>query len=385
MSSASAARSDARHDRVLAEVERLLGGPLQGKRLEKLGTALDELHRRFVSELPPEPGPPYLRDATALAAYLSWFFPASAAQVERALAEVQPPQGDRLRLLDIGSGPGPASVGVARWAAAHGRSVDALALEASSEALASFEKIWSSGRLETRRWKAGEALPEGPFDVIVASHVLNELFLESASRLEARTAFCLALAKRLSPGGLLVLVEPALKRTGRELLVVRDRLLGKNLSALAPCFFQGACPAISRPRDWCHADRPWTPPEWSLNVGRAAGLARGSLKYAYVILSNAAPPAERTKDSSLYRIVSEPQPEKGKKRFFGCGPSGRHALVRLDRDRTETNASFDTLERGDVVRLEGLVPSGDGRRLGPETPVERVLEARSLDVGDTGE
>lgn len=296
------------------------------------------------------------------------------------MAEVAPPPGERLRLLDIGSGPGPASFGVARWAASHGRKVDALALEAAPQALESFKRIWSSGALETRCWRVGERLPDGPFDVIIASHVLNELFLDTSDRLELRTAFCQELSRRLAPGGLLVLIEPALKRTGRDLLVVRDALLRGGLSVRAPCLLQSACPALERPRDWCHADRPWTPPEWSLEMGKQAGIARDSLKFSFVIFSNT-PSAEEPNDD-LFRIVSEPMPEKGKKRFFGCGSSGRQALVRLDRDRTETNARFDSLERGDIVKLEAISKSGDGLRVGAETAIELVHEARLLDKRD---
>lgn len=367
-------------DRVLAEIERLVGGALTGRRIETVASALDALHRRFVSPEPAESGPPYLRDPTTVAAYLSWFFPASAAQAERAMAQVAPPPGERLRLLDIGSGPGPASFGVARWAASHARKVDALALEAAPQALESFKRIWSSGALETRRWLAGEPLPDGPFEVIIASHVLNELFLETSDRLERRAAFCRELSNRLTPGGLLVLIEPALKRTGRDLLVVRDALLEGGLSVRAPCLLQKACPALEKPRDWCHADRPWTPPSWSLEIGKRAGIARDSLKFSYVILSNT-PPANEP-DENLFRIVSEPMPEKGKKRFFGCGPTGRHALVRLDRDRSETNARFDSLERGDIVKLGAYSKSGDGLRVGKGTPFDLEHEARSLDVGD---
>lgn len=364
---------------VLREVERLMGGPLEGPRLERVAKALTSLHERFVSPLPPEAGPAYMKNVESLAAYLSWFFPASAAQVQRALAEVKPPAARHLRVLDVGAGPGPATFGVAKWAASHGRTVDALALEQAPRALTSLEKLWTGGRLETRAWTAGSPLPDGPFEVIVVSHVLNELFIGSPSPLDARTAFCLELTRKLAPGGMLVLLEPALKRTGRELLVVRDRLLEKGLKVQAPCLMQAACPAIIRSRDWCHADRPWTPPEWSLEVGRRAGLARESLKYSFVILSHEEPVRH---ERSVFRIVSEPMPEKGKKRFFGCGPAGRQALVRLDRERTETNAAFDTLERGDVVRLEPLSVSGDGFRLTPDTPIEQVQAARSLDVGE---
>lgn len=364
-----------------AEIERLAGGPLDAKRIGRIGEALDELHKRFVSELPPETQPAYLKSPLSLAAYLAWFHPASVAQVQRALVEVRPPDGAELRVLDVGSGPGPASLAVGRWAAAHRRTVAVTACEQSPLALESAKKTWdpSLGTFTGKTWVAGEPLPAGPFDVIVASHVLNELFPDASARLDKRAEFAQDLASRLSPGGLLVLVEPALKRTGRELLVVRDRLLTKGLSVLAPCFLQGACPAIARPRDWCHADRPWDPPALALEVGKLAGLGRESLKYAYVILTNRPADPTRTKDQALFRVVSEPLPEKGKKRYFACGPSGRHALVRLDREANETNAAFDTLERGDVVRVENTVASGDGKRVGADVKVEVVLAAKDLD------
>ena len=176
-----------------------------------------------------------------------------------------------------------------------------------------------------------------------------------------------------------MLVEPALRRTGRELLVIRDRLLSTGMVARAPCLYQGACPSIARPRDWCHADRPWEAPPLVVQAAEAAGLSRDSLKFSYVILSPGASAPEKSRDHALFRIVSEPLPEKGKLRFFGCGPAGRHALVRLDKEKSPVNAAFDTLERGDIVRVEGLVPSGDGRRLGSTSTVEGIVAATDRD------
>lgn len=358
------------------EVERLLGGPVAGPKLARLGRALDALHRRFVSEQAPEDaGSPYLQESAQLAAYLAYFFPASLSQVKRALVEVDVPPGQSLKVLDIGSGPGPASFAVAGWAK---RRLDVTALEASPSSLDTFRRLWSPqlGELKTTTWTTGNALPAGPFDVIVMSHVLNELFPGDPARLEKRQNLVNDIASRLAPEGLLVLVEPALRRTGRELLVVRDRLISGGLVARAPCLFQGNCPAIARPRDWCHADRPWEPPALARAAAEAAELSRESLKYSYVILSRA---GERSRDNALFRIVSEPLPEAGKLRYFGCGPAGRHPLIRLQKERTDENAAFDTLERGDIVQAEGLTLAGDGRRVGPTTPLVVTRSATELD------
>lgn len=382
MEKANRLPQDAWLGRVEREIERLLGGPLDARRWKSLGAALAALHGRFVAEQASElDATPYMAARASLAAYLAYFFPASRAQVARVLAELPAPTASTWRVLDVGSGPGPATVAVADWARRHGSRVDATALEASSDALQSLKSIWDAraGSLTTRTWRVGQPLPDGPFDVIVSSHVLNELFADAPDRIERRTQFALDLAQRLAPGGLLVLVEPALKRSGRDLLELRDRLLGKSLHVVAPCFFRGPCPALERPRDWCHSDRPWTPPALVERAGEAAGLARESLKFSYVVLTNRSLRADGESDERLFRIVSDPLPEKGKRRFFGCGPAGRHPLVRLDRERTETNAAFDGLERGDVVRFGELRSSGDGRRLGPETSVTVERPASALD------
>ncbi len=361
------------------EISRLAGGELDDRAWARIGEALRRLHDRFVSDALPEQGPPYLQDGLALAAYLAYFFPASQAQVRRGLAELPRLDAPALRVLDVGSGPGPASFAVADWA---GKPIQVTALETSAAARRAMESLWPAerGSLKAQSWEAGAPLPAGPFEVIVISHALNELFAGDPRRLDRRQALMDDLKSRLAPSGYLVMVEPALRRTGRELLVVRDRLLAHGMVARAPCIYQGPCPAIARPRDWCHADRPWDATPLVVRASEAAGLSRGSLKFAYVVLSPAGSWPERPHDTSLFRIVSEPLPEKGKLRFFGCGPAGRHPLTRLDRDKSAENSPFDTLERGDVVRIDGLVASGDGKRLGAANRVEITVSAQQNDV-----
>jgi hypothetical protein len=64
--------------------------------------------------------------------------------------------------------------------------------------------------------------------------------------------------------------------------------------------------------------------------------------------------------------------EKGRLRLFGCGPAGRHPLVRLDRHLSRSNAPFDTLHRGALTRVGPTQLLGDGLRLSAETVVEVV-------------
>jgi ribosomal protein RSM22 (predicted rRNA methylase) len=360
------------------EVSRLMGGDGPAVR-GKLAKALAELHTRFVRAAEGEPfGEPYFAKPSSLAAYLAYFFPASAAQVVRVLADVTPPPGPALRVLDVGAGPGPAGMAAALWLRSFGRRVEVDALEAAPAALETAKRLWAPewGTLRTRIWRAGEPLPTGPYDLVVASHVVNELFDGDGAAAAKRVAFVQSLAGLLSPSGRLVLVEPALRETGRGLLVIRDALVAGGLTVLAPCLHQGACPALERPRDWCHADRPWEAPAMVRDVAESAGLSRDSLKHTAVVLTPEPRPAPRP---GLFRVVSAPLPEKGKQRVFGCGEAGRVALVRLDKAASEANASFVSLERGDLVRIGDARTAGDGLRIEPGTTVTVEQSARALD------
>lgn len=390
------------------EIERLLAAPLDSHKIRQLGQSLATLHRRFVAEEGDgRARTDYQADSASLAAYLAYFFPSSAAQVARALREIRveevfPPSGDadsprNIRILDVGSGPGPALLAVAAWAKGGGYRVRATAIDASKAALASLTRLWPQelGALNTQVWSANKALPEGKFELIVASHFFNELSGEGGKdEVDGRQLkMAESLHSRLPPGGLLLIVEPALRRTGRGLLFLRDALLANpelGLEVLAPCLMQENCPALSRPRDWCHADRPWDAPSLVNQVGEAAGLSRESLKFSYLLLQKASSSSSERKDESAesdsrFRIVSEALPEKGKLRVFGCGPSGRHALVRLNRDEREENIAFSNLERGDIVSVTGLRGTGEGRRVEKTSRVLVERSAKALDIReDTG-
>lgn len=200
---------------------------------------------------------------------------------------------------------------------------------------------------------------EGRFDLVVAAHLLNELFVDRRpeQRIAARAERVVAWARELlSPEGTIVLLEPALRETSRELLAVRDRLLPSGLEVVAPCFWRGPCPALARERDWCHDAAP-APPGFGSRV---------DFSYLAVRLAGASRPSE---DRALYRIVSDPMPDKGRLRLFGCGAAGRDLLVRLDRHAAPANAPFGAAARGDVLRIEGAEVAGEGLRITPGTSV----------------
>jgi SAM-dependent methyltransferase len=286
-------------------------------------------------------GTRYLADPELRREYAEEIAPRTGAAVAKILGQVYggasaPPA----RALDLGSGTGAAGAALRAWFGAE--------LE-----LVSVDRVASPGVVAADLEREAPALP-GRFDLIVAAHLLGELFLDLAPerRLEALARRVLAWRRDLlADGGLVVLVEPALRETSRVLLGVRDRLLAAGLGVIAPCFWAGPCPALARDRDWCHdaAPAPSRRVDFSYLVMRAEPVAAPS--------------------PAIVRVVSDRLVEKGRLKIFGCGPSGRHLFVRLDRAASSANAAFDGLERGDVATIAGAVAAPDGLRVVQETAV----------------
>jgi hypothetical protein len=225
--------------------------------------------------------------------------------------------------------------------------------------------------VSTEIWDPSQPPPAGCFDTILCGHLLNELH---SGDLDRRAALVESLWARLAPNGCVVLVEPALRETSRALLGVRDRLVARGAAIRAPCLFRGGCPALARESDWCHAERPWSPPPLVEELAQAARLHRDSLKMSYLVVEPPSPwPA--LPDGRLFRIVSEPLDRKGQHRRIGCGPEGRMPLVLMERDVAPHTRAFVGLERGDVVRIDSLTVRGDGLRVSSDATVERIARA----------
>ena len=340
------------------------GGPptaLGRDELRPAALAVEALHRGLVGgrELA---RPKTYDDPAHLGAYLLWWWPQSYAKV-RALVQMARASGALparvARIADLGSGPAPAAL-----AALDVLGGEAIAVDASTAALAE-ARILAGGRLATR--EADIASPsfrlDGTFDVALIANALCEV------PLGARAPLFLHLP--LAPDGAVLIVEPALRDTGRALLELRDALLRDGWMAAAPCLTQRPCPALSNPRDWCTAQHAWDPPEHLVQLARELGLrADEELAYAPLALVRHIAPAA----AGIWRVVGVPQPEKGKKRLFVCSDEGRVAVTRLDRDSALGNGQFDELRRGDLVMLRGLSAKGDGLRIAPDSEVRRVDE-----------
>jgi ribosomal protein RSM22 (predicted rRNA methylase) len=318
----------------------------------------------------------YMDDPRLLGAYLLFYWPVSYLQARGVFSELPRPPG---AVLDLGSGPAPVA-----FAALDAGASRAVAADRSQRALAAARALAAElgEPLGTAPWDptrpaATSAAASGrAWDTITLGHVVNELFAgDAAAAAERRAGLLEEAARHLAPGGSLVVIEPALRETSRGLLAVRDLLVARGFAVRAPCMFQGACPALLRESDWCHAERPIDPPPLVAEIARAAGLRKEAVKMSYLALAPrgegwAAPPAGRT-----FRIVSEPLPSKGRLRYMACGPEGRLGLALQEKHVTEANRAFERLLRGDVVALTEVEPRGDGLRLSERSEVRIVARA----------
>ncbi len=311
-------------------------------------------------------GTSYMEDKGLLGAYFLYYWPVSYLQVSLALAALGSPS--LRRVLDLGSGPGPAS------AACIDAGCEELVLADSSPRALELARSILSGpsqglpgkaatKLGTRvlDLEAADPLPDGPFDAIVASHLLNELWKGREDRIEKRLALVEAAQTRLAPGGFLLLIEPSLLSTSRDLLSLRDRLTHAGSTILGPCLRQGGCPALAAgPAHTCHAEAAWDPPEPVASLAIAAGLDRESVKMTWIAVSaaGASPPegpfAAESAGAIEALVVSSPMLNKaGRIRFILCDRGGRYTFSARKDDAEAAAQGFFALRRHDMIAICG--------------------------------
>jgi SAM-dependent methyltransferase len=295
-------------------------------------------------------GEAYLADPGLRAQYEAQIAPRTRAALGQILDRLGPRLAPARRVLDLGAGTGAAGATIRQRL---GEGVEVVSVDRVPAV--------PGVVVADLRQRGRPPGVTGAFDVIVAAHLLNEL--GATLDVTARAALVFSWARELlAPDGLIILIEPALRETSRDLLAIRDRLIPAGFFVLAPCLFQGPCPALARDRDWCHASAPWTADQ----AGSRAGQSR--VDHSYLVLARA---GEASRERRLFRVVSDPIVEKGRLRLWGCGPAGRHPLVRLDRDRTPTNQGFDEAARGDLLIAADTERAGDGLRIVSTSRVER--------------
>lgn len=273
-----------------------------------------------------------------------------------------------LRVLDLGAGLGATSLGVARFLRHVGSPIERIELTAIERdplstrllgalcgAVAKLPDEFVPLRVEARTAELSRSDASGPYDLVLLGFVLNELFTEQSpeQRIQQRAALLRDLAARLTPAGALIVLEPALRESTRELMRTRDALLAAPDApqVFAPCVHRAPCPMLASERDWCHETLDFALPDHLVPVARQAGLRYEGLSYAALVLTRT--PRFAAPLQGLSRVVSDPLPSKGKLELFGCSTAGYQRVTRLERDASAANASFGALRRGDIASFEG--------------------------------
>lgn len=317
----------------------------------------------------------YLDQPNLLSAYLRYYLPVNLAKVQALLDELPDEaltsqESGPLRLLDVGAGPGTASLalldrlvgrkteGVAVWAEAWDHSPAALATAKTIWDLYAQRHEVGSARFAARainleRTADLRAFCSGTTDryhLVCLANSLNELFNTARNPIERRCQLIQCLLDVLRPDGSLIILEPALRDQTRDLHRLRDLLLKTGACTIySPCLHEHPCPALHHPEDWCHEERLWLPAAEISRLDRQVGFIKDSLKFSYLILRKDG----RTivsRERSLLRIVSERREFKGEMRVWACSEAGRLEVGRLDRERSEHNAGFDQAVRGAIMR-----------------------------------
>ena len=343
---------------------------------------------------------PYLADERLRFAYLAYFLPVNAAKVQTLLGELpetekgfQSLQTDApVRVLDVGSGPGTASLAVLDWiqrASSRRRRIEVTAVDSVRAALDEAQHLWNGycrdsvpdharlhcihANLERNAWiKCIDG--SNPYHVIIIANTLNELYRTSLNPVQRQVELIQNLLERLDYNGALIILEPALRQTTRNLHHVRDHLLAlRACTVYSPCLHEHSCPALVKQDDWCHEERPWVPPSWISAIDKKVGFIKDALKFSYAIFrKDGARIVTRSPD--VFRLVSELRLLKGDVRAWLCNETGRAEVGRLDRDKAESNASLDEWHRGAIVHISELEKTSSGNigRVKPTTTVRTV-------------
>ena len=189
--------------------------------------------------------------------------------------------------------------------------------------------------LAVERASHGFLQSDEPLDVLVVSHVLNELHGPDLAGLIA----LMARARTI------LWVEPGNHEVSRVLGSWRKKLLNAGLTAVAPCAHQAACGVLAagNERHWCHffatppagiyADSGW------VKFGQRAGIDLRSLPYSFLALDRR--PVATPAGCSC--IIGEPRHYKGYAKIFNCDAGGIAELMLQKRDAPEL---FKALKRG---------------------------------------
>jgi ribosomal protein RSM22 (predicted rRNA methylase) len=324
--------------RIAGVVEDLLGG-LSGKALAARAALISEAYRANL------PSHAVIADEIDAAIYALMRMPATAAAVEAALAALveRLPDFQPQSVLDVGAGPGTASLVIADiWPEAGLTLCDAhagfLALARRLMAEDAPELHERAHFIEADLTQTGSLLP--PADLVIASYALTELGDDDYRKVAERL---LAAAQNA-----LVLVEPGRPRDYARLMAFRRSAIDSGAQLVAPCPHEVACPLSGE--DWCHFSARLPRSRNHMRL-KNASLGYEDEKYSYLVLAR----PEIMLPASTPRVLAPPDVHKHETRLKLCTPDGEVVLKAFAR----RGPHFSRIRR---AKWGGLCPMDAGKK-----------------------
>jgi ribosomal protein RSM22 (predicted rRNA methylase) len=321
--------------------------PLRPKHMAALPGAIRALSGYLTDErdqLPPD----YMNQPPLLSAYLHYFLPWNLYRQGRLL------EGLDLRIrpgsLVVDQGAGPLTFLLALWLARPAmrtQDLNYLGLDRSESVLKHGRQLFrlldgaSPWQVRTERKAAGVGRTPRA-DVLVLANFLNELdwAAETTTRNQAddeapATPHDLLLERwerQVAPEAAILLIEPGMRASGRNLVRLRETALARGWQVAAPCPHAARCPMPGqRNTAWCHFNFvPEGAPQWLERLSQKAKLPKDRASLSFLLLTRGenppvkvAGPGAAGPDEQWVRVVSEsfdlPEWQRGR---YGCSGQG---------------------------------------------------------------
>jgi ribosomal protein RSM22 (predicted rRNA methylase) len=273
-----------------------------------LAQAVAQLTARYKAE---EFSSPAISNEAQRAAYLAVRLPATYAVNQRVFSEIQlrAPEEQIASILDVGAGPGTATLAAAEIFQHLQR---ATLIEIDEQWLGlgkNLAQVSSSGAVRNAQW-IRQDLRSGfscdAHDLVVISYALGELGQHAVEAVIRKAWSC---AKQF-----LVVMEPGTPRGFATVNTVRSLLIAAGAELLAPCPHKYACP-MAAIGDWCHfAQRVERSSQHRQLKGGALGYE--DEKFSYVIASR------KSVNHEGQRIVRHPGKHSGHVQLVLCTQEG---------------------------------------------------------------
>ena len=337
--------------------------PLRARHREALPAAVRTLSGYLTAERDQLPRD-YMNQPPLLSAYLHYFLPWNLYRQGRLLEGLDLRIRPGAQIVDLGAGP--LTFLLALWLARPGlrdQELKYYAVDRGEAVLKHGRQLFrllagkSTWQVHTEKTLAGIGRTPRA-DLLIMANFINELEWGSEPRgrepdAEVASAHDLLLDKweaQVAEEGAILLIEPGMRASGRNLVRLREAALARGWHAAAPCPHAAACPMPGqRNRPWCHFNfAPTGAPEWLIKLSRRSKLPKERASLSFLLLTRGGNPPVRVAAEAgpdRVRVVSQafdlPDWQRGS---YGCSAAGLVLLQDVRKGAAAEPAPGDLLQ-----------------------------------------